>query len=180
MKLSAYPWSVVAVAVVLGAASAHAVSAQAADERGVVLPTLLIRGELVSVDANDPTATLVKVKDRYGFETPIYLTTDTNVTQADQVVASASLATGKEVEIEYNFDVNTAKRHAVNVKLEGSPAAAAATPAPVAAVPGGEMEAPAESGPDMDELSEDGGDAAAEDATPASGSGGEVAAPVSP
>ena len=54
------------------------------------LPTLLIKGEVVSVDVSDPAASLLKVKDRYGFETPIFLTQETKVTQAD--AASRSLA----------------------------------------------------------------------------------------
>lgn len=93
------------------------------------LPTLLIKGEVVSVDSNDPAATLLKVKDRYGFETPIFLTTDTKVTQGDATTTLASLSAGVPVEVEYNFDVNTAKRHAVSVKLT-TPGEAAAPSAP--------------------------------------------------
>ena len=52
----------------------------AAEAGTKALPTLLIKGEVVSLDTNDPSGTLLKVKDRYGFETPIFLTTDTKVT----------------------------------------------------------------------------------------------------
>lgn len=86
-------------------------------EEGKMLPTLLIKGEVISVDANDPSATLLKVKDRYGFETPIYLEQGTKITQGEAAVTAASLTAGTAVEVEYNFDVNTAKRHAVSVKL---------------------------------------------------------------
>ena len=99
------------------------------------LPTLLIKGEVVSLDAADPAANLLKVKDRYGFETPIYLTPETKVMQGDQTMAASTLAVGTAVEVEYNFDVNTAKRHAVSVKLSApasSQAAAPAAPAPMA------------------------------------------------
>ena len=102
------------------------------------LPTLLIKGEVVSVDAADPSATLLKVKDRYGFETPIYLTPETKISQGDAPLAAANLANGTAVEVEYNFDVNTAKRHAVSVK--------AATQATTAAVPAAAM-APAQAAP---------------------------------
>ena len=69
------------------------------------LPTLLIKGEVVSLDAADPSATLLKVKDRYGFETPIYLTPETKVTQGDQAATVESLGQGTAVEVEYNFDI---------------------------------------------------------------------------
>ena len=111
------------------------------------LPTLLIKGEIVSVDTSDPTVTLLKVKDRYGFETPIYLAQETKITQGETALTPANLANGAAVEVEYNFDVNTAKRHAVSVKLaaplaEASPAPAAAPEA--AAVPAaGSSAAPA-------------------------------------
>ena len=131
----------------LGAILAGGVSVAAvfAAEEGVkdtakVLPTLLIKGEVVSVDSNDPNATLLKVKDRYGFETPIYLTPETKITQGDATQNVSSLTPGTSTEVEYNFDVNTAKRHAVSVKLTvptssaQAPAGATSTPpAPVAA-----------------------------------------------
>ena len=112
----------------------------AAEDSSKTLPTLLIKGEVVSVDANDPAAVLLKVKDRYGFETPIYLTQDTKIAQGDQTLAAADLAQGKAVEVEYNFDINTAKRHAVSVKVSvaaaQAPAASSETtaeaPAPAA------------------------------------------------
>ena len=119
---------------------------------GKTLPTLMIKGEVVSVDANDPAATLLKVKDRYGFETPIFLGSETKITQGDATQNVTSLTSGVAVEVEYNFDINTAKRHAVSVKL-ATPAAApeapaaAATSAPAApeapAAPAASMEAPA-------------------------------------
>ena len=96
------------------------------------LPTLLIKGEVVSLDTTDPAATLLKVKDRYGFETPIFLTPETKVTKGDTAVNASDLTAGAAVEEEYNFDVNTAKRHAVSVKV-AAPAAAEASSAPVPA-----------------------------------------------
>ena len=104
----------------------------AAEEGTKVLPTLLIKGEIVSLDTNDPTATLLKVKDRYGFETPIFVTQETKISKGETAVPVTGLTTGTPVEVEYNFDINTAKRHAVSVKV-ATPAQAAA--APVAAVP---------------------------------------------
>ena len=104
-----------------------------AEEGGKPLPVLLIKGEIVSLDTNDPTAALLKVKDRYGFETPIYVTPEAKITQGETPVAITSLNTGTSVDVEYNFDVNTAKRHAVTVKTAAAaPAQAAATPAPAA------------------------------------------------
>ena len=115
----------------------------AAEEGTKSLPTLLIKGEVVSLDTNDPTANLLKVKDRYGFETPIFLTTETKVTQGEEPLTVANLATGTMVEVEYNFDINTAKRHAVSVKVSAPPAAPAETMATPAAPP----EPPAASAP---------------------------------
>ena len=117
-------WRLVLAAVLTGTVQVS--QGFAADETAKALPTLLIKGEVVSLDTNDPAATLLKVKDRYGFETPIFLTSETKVTQGDTAAASSNLTAGTKVEVEYNFDVNTAKRHAVSVKL------AAATPAPSA------------------------------------------------
>ncbi|MBI4343688.1 MAG: hypothetical protein HY601_02610 [Candidatus Omnitrophica bacterium] len=114
---------------VLGGSSA----VWAAEESGQVLPTLLIKGEVVSVDTNDPAAALLKVRDRYGFETPIYLAPETKISKGEASADLASLATGAAVEVEYNFDVNTAKRHAVTVKLAA--VAAPAMPAAVAPPP---------------------------------------------
>jgi hypothetical protein len=110
----------------------------AAEEAPRPLPVLLIKGEIVSLDTNDPTAALLKVKDRYGFETPIYVTPEAKVIQGEATVPISSLATGMSVDVEYNFDVNTAKRHAVSVK-----AAAAAAPAPAQAAAAPAPEAPA-------------------------------------
>ena len=107
-------------AILAGGVSVSAVLAAeegAAKESTRVLPTLLIKGEVVSLDSNDPNATLLKVKDRYGFETPIYLTPETKITQGDTTQTVSSLTPGTSAEVEYNFDVNTAKRHAVSVKL---------------------------------------------------------------
>ena len=131
----------------------------AAEEGTKALPTLLIKGEVVSVDSTDPSAVLLKVKDRYGFETPIFLPQDAKITQGDQTLAVANLTPGTAVEVEYNFDINTAKRHAVSVKLavptppaETATAPAAATPpvaspvAPSAPEPA-TLEAPAQSAP---------------------------------
>ena len=102
------------------------------------VPVLLIKGDVVSVDKTDPAAPLLKVKDRYGFETPIFITSETKVTQGDQAATVDSLNQGASVEVEYNFDINTAKRHAVSVKLSAPSAPAASTEpaaAPAAAVP---------------------------------------------
>ncbi len=131
--------------VLAGGAAVAAVSAQ---EKA--LPTLLIKGEVVSVDSSDPAASLLKVKDRYGFETPIFITPETKILQGDASAAASSLAAGTPVEVEYNFDVNTAKRHAVSVKIAtagpaAAPAAAPATPAPAALEPA--IAAPAPSAP---------------------------------
>jgi len=110
-----------------------ALTASAEEQAAITraLPTLLIKGEVVSVDTNDPAVTLLTVKDRYGFETPIYLTETTSISQGDTALELSSLTEGKAVEVEYNFDINTAKRHAVTVKLSApaqaqAPAAAEA------------------------------------------------------
>ena len=105
----------------------------AEEEAKATLPTLLIKGEVVSLDANDPNAVLLKVKDRYGFETPIFLSSVTKITQGGNTAAASSLSTGTAVEVEYNFDINTAKRHAVSVKAIAPTPVAAVTPTPMAA-----------------------------------------------
>ena len=106
----------------------------AAPEAAKALPTLLIKGEVVSLDSNDPSANLLKVKDRYGFETPIFVTPETKIVQGEVAATVATLTTGAEVEVEYNFDVNTAKRHAVSVKVASAAPAAAPAAAAVPAV----------------------------------------------
>lgn len=122
------------------------VSTSAAEESAKALPVLQIKGEVVSLDANDPAVALLKVKDRYGFETPIYITPEAKITQGETAVQITSITSGTSVEVEYNFDVNTAKRHAVSVKLAAVPqAAAAAMPAassPVEAAPAAEATVP--------------------------------------
>jgi hypothetical protein len=142
----------IAVGAVL-AAGVFGQAAYAAEEGTTALPTLLIKGEVVSLDASDPVAKLLTVKDRYGFETPIYLTQEAKVMKGEEPFDLANLATGTAIEVEYNFDINTAKRHAVSVKV-AMPAAveqpAAAAPAmpeaapPVEAAPAVEPAAPAE------------------------------------
>jgi len=112
--------------------SASVVPAVFAQESPKTLPSLLIKGEVVSVDTSDPAATLLKVKDRYGFETPIYLPQETKIVQGDRTLTVADVTPGKAVEVEYNFDINTAKRHAVNVTVS-APAAATTAPAAPAA-----------------------------------------------
>ena len=167
--------------VVVGVALASGLCASvlyAAESGPKALPTLLIKGEVVSVNTTDPSATLLTVKDRYGFETPIYLTQEAKVSQSDQPFNVANLTVGTGVEVEYNFDINTAKRHAVSVKVEKpKPAAtqAAATPAPATApaAPGPAVEAaePAASAPAISEAAPapaEEEDMAPEDATPAS------------
>ena len=122
--------AVVRWTVTVALAGATVAPASFAQESPKPLPTLLIKGEVVSVDTNDPTAVLLKVKDRYGFETPIYLSQETKIAQGDQALTTADLSVGAAVEVEYNFDINTAKRHAVNVAVSAPPATA--TPAPAA------------------------------------------------
>ena len=138
-------WLAVAVTLA-GTSVAPAVFAQDAKqpEAPRTLPTLLIKGEVVSVDTNDPAATLLKVKDRYGFETPIYLSQETKIAQGDQMLAVADLKNGTAVEVEYNFDINTAKRHAVKVTVSAPAATAAATPAVATAMTPAAPVAPAE------------------------------------
>ena len=116
----------------LGAAASPL--AQAVEEAPKTLPTLIIKGEVVSVDANDPTVTVLKVKDRYGFETPIQLIGDTKIAQGEHALKTSDLTPGSAVEVEYNFDINTAKRHAVRVEVSQA-APAAAAPAPAAEAP---------------------------------------------
>ena len=125
----------VALGVMLG--SGLSGSWASAEEGAKALPTLLIKGEVVSTDTSDPAASLLKVKDRYGFETPIFLTPETKITQDGTDQQASGLAAGTPVEVEYNFDVNTAKRHAVSVKVAAAPAAAPAveTAAPAEAAP---------------------------------------------
>ena len=118
----------------------------AADEGVTALPTLLIKGEVVSLDVSDPAAKLLTVKDRYGFETPIYLTQEANITKGEETFDLANLATGTAVEVEYNFDINTAKRHAVSVKV--AVPAAAEQAAAIPAMPA--VAAPAEAAPAPD------------------------------
>ena len=104
-------------AMIVALVSAGVVPAMAAEEAPKALPTLLIKGEVVSVDTNDPAESLLKVKDRYGFETPIYLTPETKLSQGEQGITTGQLGVGNAVEVEYNFDINTAKRHAVRVAV---------------------------------------------------------------
>ncbi len=110
-------------------------SAVFAAEEMKALPTLLIKGEVVSVDANDPSAVLLKVKDRYGFETPIYLSSQTKITKDDAAVAATNLTAGTAGEGGYNFDINTAKRHAVSVKVSAASAPAAPAAPAMPAMP---------------------------------------------
>lgn len=133
-----------ALGVVLGGLAPS--TAVFAEEAAKSLPTLLIKGEVVSVDTTDPAATLLKVKDRYGFETPIFLTQETKITQGDAAVAASVLTGGTAVEVEYNFDINTAKRHAVSVKVAAASQAAstpAPAPTPSESAPAAQPEAPA-------------------------------------
>ena len=128
-------YRVVRLLVAAGLASAVlAPAVMAAVETAKTLPTLLIKGEVVSTDTNDPAASLLKVKDRYGFETPIYLAPETKITKGDAALKAADLAQGTAVEVEYNFDINTAKRHAVSVKVS-APAVSASPAVPAAVMP---------------------------------------------
>ena len=145
MKNHIVKWT---IAVALAGASMAPVVLAAEEAATKALPTLLIKGEVVSVDTSDAAASLLKVKDRYGFETPIYLTKETKISEGDQAATAASLTPKTAVEVEYNFDINTAKRQAVNVKISAAAQAASATPAaaaaaPAAAVPAAEPAMPA-------------------------------------
>ncbi len=126
----------IALAGVVSTAAAYA------EDGAKALPTLLIKGEVVSLDTSDPSAELLTVKDRYGFETPILLTQETKISEGAASADATKLAAGTAVEVEYNFDVNTAKRHAVSVKLTAPSASAEATPPAPAA-----LAAPVESAP---------------------------------
>lgn len=106
------------------------------------LPTLVISGEVVSMDTSDPAAQQLKVKDRYGFETLIYLASNTALTQGGSTIPATSLTPGSPVEVEYNFDINTAKRHAVSVKLS-TPEAVEPAPSSASAPSEAPMSAPA-------------------------------------
>ncbi len=121
--------------VMAGAVAVHADAA--AEDSTKVLPTLLIKGEVVSLESSDPAAPLLKVKDRYGFETPIFLTPETTIARGAEGADASALTAGTKVEVEYNFDVNTAKRHAVSVKV-AAPEAAQASLAPM--MPAGSSE----------------------------------------
>ncbi len=125
MKHEGVRW---AVAVALASAAVMPAVFAADETAQKALPTLLIKGDVVSVDTNDPTTALLKVKDRYGFETPIYLTQEAKITKGDQTLAVADLKAGTPVEVEYNFDINTAKRHATTVKISQPAASASASP----------------------------------------------------
>lgn len=82
------------------------------------LPLLLIKGEIVFVESMDlPNGLKMTVKDRYGFETPILLTGATKILRGKQALTVRALTPGTTVEVEYHFDVNTAKRHAVWVRV---------------------------------------------------------------
>ena len=147
----------------------------AAEEATTALPTLLIKGEVVSLDTSDPAAKLLTVKDRYGFETPIYLTQEAHIMKGGQPFDLANLGTGTAVEVEYNFDINTAKRHAVNVTVivpaAAEPVASAMPAAPAAA-------APVEAAPVVDAMPAAVEPAAsAGTAEPASSPAGETSAP---
>ena len=138
-------WARVVFATVL--AAGLPIAGASAEDGIKTLPTLLIKGEVVSLDSTDPAANLLKVKDRYGFETPIFLTSETKINKGAETEPASSLTAGTPVEVEYNFDVNTAKRHAVSVKVATPPAAEAApaTSAAPMAVPGAASDMPAES-----------------------------------
>ncbi len=141
-----------------------------AQEGTKTLPTLLIKGEVVSLDSTDPAATLLKVKDRYGFETPIYIPQDARISQGEVAATASSLTAGTAVEVEYNFDINTAKRHAVTVKLAALIPAPATAAAPEPAAPNVmapvAMEEPAEAAP-AEEMAPEPAESAAPEAEPA-------------
>ena len=133
-----------------------------AEEASKPIPTLLIKGEVLSFDTHDPSATVLTVKDRYGFETPILVSPETKIKRGDQVMGASDVTSGANVEVEYTFDINTAKRHAISVAVvipqatvasqpaQPQPASAAATVtthAPAAEMPTMPTPSPAESAP---------------------------------
>lgn len=81
------------------------------------LPTLLIKGTVESLNTSEEGKLILKVKDRYGFETPIYLEDSVRISQDGQEKLASDLKQGANVEVEYNFDVNTAKRQGVVVTI---------------------------------------------------------------
>ncbi len=95
----------------------------------IVISRMFINGSINKEIQDTP------VNFRYGFETPIYLQPDTKISQGEQSVTVAALAPGTPVEVEYNFDINTAKRKAVNVRVSSSSATASAPAAMPAAIP---------------------------------------------
>lgn len=130
-----------------------------AQETEKPLPTLLIKGEVVSLDTDEQDVTLIGVRDRYGFETPIFLTGETKFLEGDAEVSKDRLEMGAQVAVEYNFDINTAKRYAVLLRL---PVPETAAPV-VTEVPAAELEqAPVEAVPTADALTEPAEPAASE------------------
>ena len=132
-----------AVALV-GAVVAPGVRAEDAAGVAKPLPTLRIKGKVESVAKDDPAAVLLKVTDRYGFQTPIYVSSDTQIMKGQTAATLDDVKTGDAVEVEYNFDINTAKRHGKKIGIESTETAStpAVDMAPVsAAVPATATEA---------------------------------------
>ena len=138
MKVFMGRWLGIAGIMVLCVGPSFAEEQQQAEK---VLPMLLIKGKVISVEAKETGSGLLKIKDRYGFETPIYLGVETAISQSGNPITADQLTVDMNVEVEYNFDVNTAKRHAVAVRVTevASPMAAPPSPqpqpAPVEATP---------------------------------------------
>ncbi len=106
------------VSLAIFALSFTAVSSQSyAESARKPIPTLLIKGEIMALDTSDVSSIQLKLRDRYGFETPLYLNKSTRISQGNVDLGTSQLREGQEVEVQYNFDVNTAKRHAVSVAL---------------------------------------------------------------
>ena len=118
----------------------------AAEETAKTIPELLIKGEVEAVDTTDPAENILKVKDRYGFTTPIGLSGETKIMQGDKVVTASDLAVGATVKVRYSFDVNTAKRHAISVEVE-APAKPAEPAASSEAAPTESTMAPSSAAP---------------------------------
>lgn len=81
------------------------------------IPTLLIKGEIVEMDTSDTSSIQMVLQDRYEFQTPLFLDKTATITQGETELGISQLREGLEVEVEYNFDVNTAKRHVVSIQL---------------------------------------------------------------
>jgi len=90
-------------------------------------PTLLLKGEVSSVDWDTSTFT---IKDSYGFLTPISVTQQTHIHLPSghsggllllRLELERALSQGQLVEVEYMFDQASRRRYAITVSLSNSP-----------------------------------------------------------